>query len=152
MTKWWKSDEPYVMTIEHDLVVPRQLIEEMLACPRSWCAAHYSFESGAIYGLGCTKFNVEIRRDVPDVFERIARTSDPFHPPMHWCSMDAWMRGVLEQSHQHHPHRSHDLKHLSKVRGHLACLGGAGGGDLRDAHFASANQVLSREEREMIGR
>ena len=152
MSKWWKSDEPYIMTIEHDLKVPRKLIDEMLACQKVWCAAHYSFESGAIYGLGCTKFELPIRRAVPDVFDLIAARVTPITRRSTGAPWMPWMRGVLEQSWQHHAHSSHELKHLSRVRGHLACLRPGGGEDARDRDFARANEVLSREEREMIGR
>lgn len=122
LNHWWKSDEPWIMTIEHDIEVNAFGIQVMLECPNQWCAAMYPFEGGEIFGLGFTKFALGIRLAVPDALDQVGKIDQtPVHPPMHWCSMDAWLQGVLRTAGQSpHIHRV-PIRHRGNRRSHLAC-------------------------------
>jgi hypothetical protein len=123
LAEWWGSDERELMTIEHDIVVDVVGIREMLNCQEQWCAAWYPFEAGELYGLGCTKFARSIRLAVPDLFDRVGEISFTVHPPKHWCSMDFLITHTVlrERGFTPHLHRLDGIRHLSKVRSHVAC-------------------------------
>jgi hypothetical protein len=122
LASWWASTEPDVLVIEHDIVVDEAAIHDLLDCPYPWCPAWYPFEGGEIYGLGCTKFSLPIRQAVPDALEQVGRIDQsPVHPPKHWCSMDAWLQGVLMTAGQSpHLHRA-NVRHTGTRRSHVAC-------------------------------
>ena len=117
------------MILEHDIVPAPELIDEMLDCPRQWCAAMYPFEGTKLFGLGLTKFNIEMRKRLPNLFDEIAvLQGGPHHPPKHWCALDSHMQGILH-------HRSGEAVHIHdhpewiehgdggiKWRSHEACL------------------------------
>lgn len=119
---WWQSDEPDIVTIEHDIGVSSGAISTLLACEHPWCASTYPFEGSEIWGLGFTKFRLSIRQAVPDALERVAKIEEPGkHPAKHWCSMDAWLQGVLRESgHNAHVHRL-PIHHATARRSHEAC-------------------------------
>lgn len=119
---WWGSPEPDILIIEHDIVANAQSIQAMLACPESWCASWYPFEGSEIYGLGFTKFSLPIRLAVPDAIQREGEMEEPGkHPKRHWCSLDAWLQGILrEAGFSPHVHRL-PIGHTNKRRSHVAC-------------------------------
>ena len=127
LQQWWTSQEREIVTVEHDIVPQRELIEEMLNCERAWCSAIYQWEGGAtLQGLGLCKFSLSIRRAVPDLFDRIADKSDDTHPPKHWCRLDAWIQRELERSSGETVcvHRRLDLiEHTDPNRSHATCFG-----------------------------
>jgi hypothetical protein len=155
LSKWWESDEPDLLIIEHDIGVTPAVIQELLDCKFSWCACWYPFEGGTIYGLGCTKFALEIREAVPDAFDRVARIGNEIHPRRHWCSLDIFLRMTLMNAgHQPCLHRSNQIRHLSTQRSHKGCLAEGGrvvvpGDEFRGVQ--AQNERLSREVREAMG-
>ena len=129
------------------------VIQELLDCKFSWCACWYPFEGGTIYGLGCTKFGLEIRQAVPDALDKVARISDSAHIRKHWCSLDAWLQTVLRKAGQAVDHHHHvGIRHLSAQRSHKACASGrvmVPGDEFRGVQ--AQNERLSREVREAMG-
>lgn len=133
LAAWWASGEREIVTVEHDIVPQPELIDEMLDCDRAWCAAMYPFEEHWLFGLGCTKFSLEIRQAMPDLFEQVAeRTGGPHHPARHWCALDSHMQTLLNQksghtAHVHNrqewiEHRNPEAPGAMKWRTHQACL------------------------------
>lgn len=127
---WWASGEREIITLEHDIVPRRELIDEMRDCPRAWCGAMYPFEGTKLFGLGLTKFALEIRQALPNLFDLVAERSGQHHPPKHWCSLDSHIQALLNQKSGHTAH-IHDhpewIEHLSedgavKWRSHTECL------------------------------
>ena len=124
LNAWWASTEPDIVTVEHDIAVKPEGIRDLLHCPHWWCAAVYPFEDSEIFGLGCTKFSLPIREAVPDALEQVAKIEEPGkHPAKHWCSLDAWLQGVLTKAgHTAHVHRvPGGVRHANARRSHLAC-------------------------------
>jgi hypothetical protein len=119
---WWKSDEPDIVIIEHDIGVSSEAISTLLACEHPWCASTYPFEGGEIHGLGFTKFSLPIRQAVPDALDIVAAIEQPgVHPAKHWCSLDAWLQGTLGNA-GHTPHvHSLPIHHFNSRRSHIAC-------------------------------
>ena len=120
----WVSTDPEMVVIEHDIGVKPEAIRDLLNCPQAWCAAMYPFEAGEIFGLGLTKFELAIRQAVPDALEQVALIDQtPIHPPKHFCSMDAWLQGVLDRAgHKPHVHRvPGGVRHHNPRRSHVAC-------------------------------
>lgn len=122
LSSWWSSSEPDIVIIEHDIGAGAASIRALLECPQSWCASWYPFEGQEIYGLGFTKFSLPIRQAVPDALERVGEMEEPGkHPAKHWCSMDAWLQGVLRMHGQEpHIHRL-PIRHSNPRRSHVAC-------------------------------
>lgn len=129
---WWASHERELVIVEHDIVPQKELIDEMLDCPRPWCAAMYPFEEKWLFGLGLTKFSLGIRQAMPTLFDEIAQNGGGVHPPKHWCSLDAHMQNILNRAsgqtacvHNHQEwieHRNLEAPGTSKWRSHTACL------------------------------
>lgn len=122
LSHWWPSPEQEIVTVEHDIVPSPELIQEMLDCPRSWCAALYPFEQRALFGLGLTKFSLTIRRSLPNLFELIAPIANDKHPARHWCLIDANMQNALN-SHSGHTCHVHEgqIEHRNPIRSHVEC-------------------------------
>lgn len=122
LSAWWSSTEQDLIVCEHDIEPSVELIQELLDCPRPWCAALYSFEERWLIGLGLTKFNLRIRTAVPDLFEQMATMEDEHHPPKHWCRVDARMQNLLamQSGQSYHVHEG-PIVHTSKLRSHVAC-------------------------------
>lgn len=122
LAAWWASTEPDVLIIEHDIEVSAAGIKMLLDCEHSWCPAWYPFEGSEIYGLGLTKLSLPLRLAVPDAMEREGEIEEPGkHPKKHWCSIDAWLQGILREAGQvPHVHRV-PVKHHSTRRSHVAC-------------------------------
>ncbi len=120
---WWVSNEWDVITLEHDIIPKPELLQELIDCPRAWCACLYPFEEHWLYGLGLTKFNLEMRQHLPGLFDEIAvLEGGPHHPPKHWCALDSHMQGILHarSGEAVHIHNRQDLIEQRVVEGHEA--------------------------------
>lgn len=134
LSHWWKSDVRNLVILEHDIIPKREIVREIIDCPREWCPVMYAFEQHWLYGLGLVKFGLEMRRHTAWLFDEIATMSGgPHHPPKHWCALDAHMQNLLharsgEATHIHNPgdefieHRGTEGTGLNKWRSHAACL------------------------------
>jgi hypothetical protein len=124
LNTWWHSDRDPIVTIEHDIGCTPEGVRDIILCPQPWCAAMYPFEGGEIFGLGLTKFSLALRREVPDALEQVGRIDQtPVHPPKHYCSLDAWLQGVLASAGQSpHVHSvPGGVRHHNPRRSHVAC-------------------------------
>lgn len=100
--RWWRAiwaRAEGVIVVEHDITPSAEALEDIEGCGRDWCAQPYPYlRGGTHYGLGCVKFTAEIMRGAPDLWDQVGRMSDRAHPARHWCRLDAWARGLLEQA------------------------------------------------------
>jgi hypothetical protein len=97
--------------VEHDVVVERDTLREMDACPEGWCSVPVWYYDGASYpGLGCARFRAGVV--TPETMQRVGEMSDETHPPKQWCRLDAWLGGtLLSKSVRRHVHEG-VLRHL----------------------------------------
>lgn len=111
-TYWSRAQD--LCVIEHDIVPTSETIDSLLTCPAPWCAAPYPYLHFPAYtGLGCTRFRAELMTDHPDLFAEVARMSNEFHPPRHWCSLDSFIQTVLSRRRVYvHAHLDFPVRHL----------------------------------------
>lgn len=77
----WGQDD--LLIVEQDIVLTADVIPSMAACPEPWCV--YTYDLGVNkfpmkYGLGCTKFSLDLQKQVP--FERVLTHTER---PCDWC-------------------------------------------------------------------
>ena len=53
----WHKGETFVV-VEHDVVVPPNAIDELLACSRPWCSFVVEYFVSDYAGLSCAKFEI----------------------------------------------------------------------------------------------
>lgn len=107
----WRKAQTFAI-IEHDVVVRPDTLDELEGCEHDWCAFTIPYVGQEYAGLGCAKFTSELIARVPDALAQVAGIpGDATHPPRHWCRLDAWLQGVLEQAgerkHVHGPPLGH---------------------------------------------
>lgn len=106
----WADGEPFAI-VEHDIVPHPGALDELLGCPRDWCAFAYPYMNGTHAGLGCTRFSATLLAAVPDAVEQTWRESTDVHPAGFWCALDDRLGRVLRRSgftqHVHGPPVTH---------------------------------------------
>jgi hypothetical protein len=110
-----------VIVVEHDIAPTGKAIAELVTCSSQWCTQPYPYFVGTYHGLGCVKFTAELMATIPDLWTRVAGMSDPTHPRMHWCRLDAWSQQILSAA-GHQPCRHSTLvEHLNSGRPSHGC-------------------------------
>ena len=106
-----------LLIIEQDIVIRPGVVEELLACPESWCAFGFITcdpEYVLYEGLGCTRFRKELMRQVS--MQEIQETGNKYWPHRPgpdccWCHCDAKIKQTLQENgfnvHRHTPRVQH---------------------------------------------
>lgn len=115
----WDLGVTFVV-VEHDIEVGAESIASLEECPQLWCAYSYwvfggdlARTYGGAWGLGCVKFEAELMRRHPDMFDVIGDWQPtPNYPPRHYSTVDALISQYLRGPggltvHQHHPNVTH---------------------------------------------
>jgi len=96
LDRLWRQREDFAI-VEHDIIPAPGGLASFEACEHEWCSARYPYLAGTYPGLGCTRFRAAIMARHPDLMDVVATMSNETHPPKSWCTLDAWMRAVLQQ-------------------------------------------------------
>lgn len=101
----WQAKQSFIV-VEHDIVVNETTIDELRVCEHDWCAMPFPYRGEEkAYSLACTKFSAGLIGRYPKLLEIVGGMSDAFHPPGHWCRLDAWTYELLtrlgEKRHEH---------------------------------------------------
>ena len=92
----WRQGEAFAI-VEHDVIPAAGALASFEACDADWCSCPYPYLAGTYAGLGCARFRAAVMARHPDLMDVVAGMSNDSHPPMHWCTLDAWIRVVLIQ-------------------------------------------------------
>lgn len=110
LTGLWEAGASFVV-VEHDIVVRPDTVSELAECPYGWCSFAYPYLDGLYPGLGCSKFEAQLLAQIPGAMAEVALMSNRDHEPRHWCTIDAWLRIVLQRrlvtQHVHYPPVGH---------------------------------------------
>jgi hypothetical protein len=107
----WRSGETFAI-IEHDIVVPPNVLNSLDDCDEPWCVAKYRYLRGNYWGLGCTRFAGSLTRAHPDVLDYVATLELSGHPARHWCTLDAGITSALRSRLRAWPHVHGVVEHL----------------------------------------
>lgn len=106
----WAAGEDFAV-VEHDITPAPGALASFEACGHDWCSAPYLYLAGTYAGLGCARFRAAVMARHPDLMNVVATMSNDSHGPRHWCTLDAWLRVVLQQRGEHictaHPEAGH---------------------------------------------
>ncbi len=94
LARLWREREPFIV-VEHDIIVTEAAITGLLECQHAWCSCPYQWYTATLHGLGCSKFDLQIMQDFPDLFDEVAKLNTDMHPARHWCSLDGRIRQYL---------------------------------------------------------
>ena len=82
----WNAEEPLVI-VEHDILPWPGAIDEILACPFSFCGLAYIEHSVLAAALGCTKIGADVMAAVT-LPEMTSIQGPPYERPVAWDTLD----------------------------------------------------------------
>lgn len=121
LAELWTAADGFTI-VEHDVIPDRSALVSLDECPHDWCACPYPYLYGQPFtGLGCTRFRRDLLLRQPDLMVAVAGMSDEWHPPKHWCRLDAWITNTLyargERQCEDHPQVAHEMAQRGSSHG-----------------------------------
>lgn len=110
--------EPYEWVLcEQDTVPPRGAIRDMAGCLADWCTLrHWVGTHWETRSLGVARFNLGLRRRLPDLVDLALGPKWHYGPPMAWPVCDTEIARRLE-AHGIEPHvHQGETRHLHRYR------------------------------------
>lgn len=92
----WAAGEDFAI-VEHDVIPAAGTLASFGACGHDWCSSAYPYLAGTYAGLGCARFRAPVMARHPDLMDVVGTMSNDSHGPRHWCTIDAWLRVVLQR-------------------------------------------------------
>lgn len=102
-----------LLVVEQDIVPAPGVVDEMLTCPKLWCASPYWIAGRDWWadGLGCTRFSAGLKAAEPDLLDEIGTVVSPDGPERAWWLLDERLSRQL-RSLGHEPHEHERSTHL----------------------------------------
>lgn len=97
LVAWWAETED-LLVVEQDILPHPGVTTEMLLCPHRWCCSPYAIgrEINLLTrGLGCTKFSLHLKRQLPDAMTAAGEPSGDGESPRVWWQTDVRLSNVL---------------------------------------------------------
>lgn len=103
--RWWASLEDLIV-VEHDMIPPTGMLQEMAECPEEWCSANYHVGGGrTTTGLGITKISWRVKVAYPYGGMNIARSPRDRRTYVDWISLnESCDRHLVRLGYRQHIH------------------------------------------------
>jgi len=118
MQRLWKRGETFIL-LEQDIVPTEAQFYDITICGHDWCGFPYQYASFGLYnGAGFTRFSGRLMAAFPTLITSTKAFDDGVHPPRHWCTLDGWMRELLQKAGIQKVDHSPPVRHLGVGSAH----------------------------------